>query len=88
MNIPPSKRAQAINFLEYCATLVDSSEKSINNILIFFLSESKNTEKLYAFLAKQEQILRVQEAIHFDLDFALRNFKQNGLIKAQIIVYG
>jgi hypothetical protein len=88
MNIPNELRATAIDFLTYCTEKLECREKSIHNILIFFLSSLRNEKQLYDYLGQQEEFFKANEQVYFDMDFALRNFKQNGLVKAQIMIYG
>ena len=57
MEIPKVKRDLAISFIKYCIERFSSNDKSLYNILIFFLSEQKNSEELFEFLVKQELFL-------------------------------
>lgn len=57
MDIPKEKREIGISFLKYCIETLKCKEKTIFNILIFFLSEQENSEPLYDFLKSQEKFL-------------------------------
>lgn len=57
MDIPKEKREIGITFLKYCIEKLNCKEKTIYNILIFFLSEQENSEPLYDFLKSQEKFL-------------------------------
>lgn len=57
MDIPKEKREIGISFLKYCIEKLGCKEKTIYNILIFFLSEQENSEPLYDFLKSQEKFL-------------------------------
>ena len=56
MDISIEKRNIAIEFMKYCIKKFDCKDKSIYNILIFFLSEQKNVDELNEFLEKQEKL--------------------------------
>lgn len=88
MDILPQHRQHGINFLKYCIDGKGSKEKTIYNILIFFLSEEEKLDALYDFLKKQEECVANEEIIHFDLDFALRIFKRKNIVIGQISIYG
>jgi hypothetical protein len=45
-------------------------------------------DKLMKHLEKLEDILQSTQKVALDLDFALRLFKRNNLVKAQISIYG
>ncbi|CAD8189069.1 unnamed protein product [Paramecium octaurelia] len=88
MNIPVEKREFGIRFLEHLINKLDCADKSIHNILIFFLTQPLQKEKLNYYLQEQEALLKKTEKVNFDLDFALRLFKQASCIDAQITIYG
>lgn len=88
MDIPLKHRQHGINFLKYCIEVKGCKEKTIYNILIFFLSEEEKLDALYDFLRKQEECVAHEENIHFDLDFALRIFKRKNIVVGQISIYG
>ena len=62
MDIPKEKREIGISFLKYCIEKLGCKEKTIFNILIFFLSEQENSDPLYDFLKSQEKFLM---EVHF-----------------------
>ncbi|KAM3137990.1 hypothetical protein pb186bvf_009885 [Paramecium bursaria] len=88
MNIPNEQRKFGIQFIEYQINHNKCTEKSINNLLIFFLTHPPQAEKIKQYLLIQEQLLLNGDKIYFDLDFALRLFQQSSLIEPQIIIYG
>lgn len=88
MNIPEDRRKFGINFLEFSIKNLDCKDKSIHNILIFFLTQPPDLRKLSAYLAEQERLLQEREKVNFDLDFALRLFSTSQLVEPQITIYG
>ena len=50
MNIPIEKRNCGIQFLEHSINILFCAEKSINNILIFFLTQPPQKDKLHDYL--------------------------------------
>jgi hypothetical protein len=88
MNIPEDKRKFGIEFLEHSISKLNCTDKSIHNILLFFLTQPPNKKKLAEYLTDQESMLAEKEKVAFDLDFALRIFKGSNLIEPQITIYG
>jgi hypothetical protein len=88
MNIPEDKRRYGIQFLEHSIKNLDCKDKSIHNILIFFLTQPPDLRKLQGYLNEQERFLIEREKVNFDLDFALRLFSGSNLIEPQITIYG
>jgi len=91
MKVPAENRQHVVDFLwHYCTETTHCKEKSIHNIYIFFLANLRDEDKLDEYLSKQEELLASEESggILYDMDFALRNFQKQDLIKAQITVYG
>lgn len=71
MDIPKEKREIGISFLKYCIEKLGCKEKTIFNILIFFLSEQENSDPLYDFLKSQEKFLM---EVYYKLNFKILVF--------------
>lgn len=83
MSIPEQNYQDAIKFLKFCIDQLKSTDSTIHNALIFFLTQSPNDQLQKEYLDKQEK----KEKINFDLDFGLRRFERTGQIVSLIRVY-
>ena len=63
--------------MKYCIKDLHCKEKSIHNILIFFLSDTPRPDKLIEHLEDQEKKMMDHKTVNFDLDFAVRLFERN-----------
>ena len=51
----------------HCTQKLECHEKSVHNILIFFLSTNKNEEHLYNYLGQQEEFFKAVRLYIFSI---------------------
>lgn len=83
LNVPVDLRAYAIEFELFCVQGLQMKDKSLHNLLIFHLAETRPA-LLLEYLQEEER----KSALCFDTDYALSVFKLNNCIEALIFLYG
>lgn len=90
MQIPKDKRASGVEFLQWMTEKKERKcrDKTIHNILFFFLVDMEDFEAVESYLIRQEKYLETRELVFFDIEFAFRLCDDKKMKRAIIYLYG
>lgn len=63
-----------------------ANDRSLYNLLVFFLAEDTNSKQLQVFLEDQEQLMNIKGYVKFDLNFALNLFEQKQNLVGKVYI--